>query len=180
MNAGGRLKQFLILVVVMLIPSAGLKPAEDSKPGPFAQSFLMTVSEDGKEVPNLFEKWDLFGNFTPGASECELRVASFSEVPEIFGGGKRTTVDVWSHSAREISEFRPGVYRVEMNGRLNPASGLQLIIGFDGEGTRVISLIGTMRAGRKGEAGLTFSINRKTAMRNLAPIRNPSLNLPEK
>ena len=137
------------------------------KPAPIFQSFLMNVAEDGKEQNDWFELGEISCEFARPKPTCPLRVASFiaSDV---------TRVNLWSHTAHRVTEIRPNVFKVEMNGRLNPSAGLEIIVEFDSGRTRIVEITGSMRSGSRNQSTVTFRVDRRRESRSLPPLRNPS------
>ncbi|HEY2930772.1 MAG TPA: hypothetical protein VGK99_03430 [Acidobacteriota bacterium] len=73
---------------------------QSSKPTSILQSFVMTVSEDGKEQADWFELWELSGEFGGRMPTCSIQVASFTAQDV-------TRVYLWSHTAQRVTEVRP-------------------------------------------------------------------------
>jgi hypothetical protein len=82
-------------------------------PEGFAQSFMMTVAEDGKETTDNFEIWDVSCSFKGRQPACSILAASFITSDE-------TRVYLWQHVVTKALEVQPGIFRIEMNGRMNP------------------------------------------------------------
>ncbi len=143
------------------------------KPASIFQSFVMTVSEDGKEQADWFELWELTGEFGSRTPTCSIQVASFVLDDE-------TRVHLWSHKAQRVTEARPGIFRVEMSGRLNPSSDVEVIIEINEDRTRVIEMSASMRSGSRGQSVVTFRVDRNNETRKLPPLRNPSWSLEKK
>ena len=157
-------------VAVMLVLAFSPLSQQSSKPTSIFQSFVMTVSEDGKEQADWFELWEISGEFGGRTPTCSIRVASFTAQDV-------TRVNLWSHTAQRVTEIRPGIFRVEMNGRLNPFSGLEVIVELNRDRTRVIEMTASMRSGSRGQSVVTFRIGRNNETRKLPPLRNPSWSL---
>jgi hypothetical protein len=64
-----------------------------------------------------------------------------------------------------------------MNGRLNPFSGLEVIVEVNKNRTRIIEMTASMRSGSRGQSVVTFRIDRSNETRKLPPLRNPSWSL---
>jgi len=169
----GRIAVFITIPAFLSILFAHSNAPEGQRPGPFFQSFLMRVTEDGKEINDWFEIWEVSGDFSTDKTSCSIQAAAFTLSEE-------TRVNIWSHRARAVVEFLPRRFRIDMNGRLNPASELQVVIEFGAGHSRIVNISGTMRSGTKGQSVLAFHVDRKSENRRVPPLRNPSWNLEEK
>jgi hypothetical protein len=133
------------------------------------KAFIMTVAEDGKVFSNLFEVWDTFCTLRPsptlGNAKCSITAVSLP------------AVSTWRHDSQSVLEVRPGVFRVEMNGRLSDCSGLSVIIRFDKELVTVDSMEGDMRAGTQCQSRRTFSLDTTAPTRAVPPLWNPAYRL---
>jgi hypothetical protein len=165
------MKRILILVVALLLPFSlvtGQSSVQQRRnPGPVFQSLLMNVAEDGKETSDNFEIWEVGGHLGGPKSSCSIRVASFLLEHS-------TRVYLWNHEAERITEVRPGIFKVELNGRMSSFSGLEVIIEFNKDRSEIINLSGSMRSGTGGQSVRVFHVDRKTETRRLPPLRNPS------
>lgn len=146
------------LMVVALLPvfMAHASP-------PLEQSFMMREIQDGVESADLFEVWQV--SFNPkGDLAVQVQVASFVEL------GDETRVYLWLHTSTRVVEVRPGIFKAECNGRLNPFAGLDLV--FEVRDGRIVDLSGSTRAGTRGQAVVAYKIDRKTARERLE-LANP-------
>jgi hypothetical protein len=140
---------------------------QSTKPTSIFQSFVMNVTEDGKDQSDWFELWEVSGEFVGRTTSCSIRVASFTVTD-------KTHVHLWNHLSQRVTEVRPGIFRVEMNGRLNAFSDLDVVVELNPDRTRVIEMSGSMRSGSRGQSVLTFRIDRNNQTRKLLPLYNPS------
>ena len=69
-------------------------------------------------------------------------------------------VDLGVPAIGDIKEIRPGVFRAECNGRLNPFSGLDVVFEVSRGGVSTVS--GSMRAGSRGQSVSIFKVDHKT------------------
>ena len=168
----------ILILVVLLLSSLDLVSGQDKSqqarhPGPVFQSFFMNVAEDSRETPDNFELWEVVGDFGGSKSSCSIQVASFLLQDS-------TRVYPWNHEAQRITEIRPGIFKVELNGRMNSFSGLEVIIEFNKDRSQILDVNGSMRSGTKGQSVRVFQVDRKTETRRLPPLRNPSWLLEKK
>jgi hypothetical protein len=89
----------------------------------------------------------------------------------------RTNVFTWRHDSQSVREVVPGVFRIEMNGRLSKCSGLQIIMRLEKDSATVESIEGDMRAGTRCQSRHTFSLDRTAPTRAVPPLRNPAYRL---
>ena len=157
----------LLLLAAWAVPLMSQSQRSSPQPAPILQSFLMTVAEDGKEQADWFELWEVSSAFSGAKPSCSIQVASFvaSDV---------TRVNLWSHTSQRVSEVRPNIFKVEMNGRLNPLGGLEVIVEFNRDRTRIVEMNGSMRSGSRGQSVVVFRVDRKSESRRLPALRNPS------
>ena len=158
---------FPFLIWSYLVLTAQTLPVQSQQPEPLFQSFLMTVAEDGKEIRDHFEIWEVSGDFSGSRPSCLIQAASFIVSDE-------SRVNIWSHEAQRITHVRPGIFKVEMTGRLNPFSGLEVVIEFSKSRQRITNISGSMRSGTRGQSVRVFHVDRKNENRPLPPLRNPS------
>ena len=162
------MKSVALILLIGVWPALLIAEAQQSsKPAPILQSFVMTVAEDGKELTDQFELWEVSGEFSGGTSSCSIRVASF-----IAKGV--THVFLWNHTAQRVTEIRPGIFKLEMGGRLNEFSGLEVVVEFNQDRTRIVEMSASMRSGTRGQSIVVFRVDRKSETRRLPPLRNPS------
>jgi hypothetical protein len=159
----------LLLAGILSLPLIG-ETQQALKPPAILQSFLMTVAEDGKEQTDWFELWEVSGEFNGAKPFCSIQVASFS-------ADAVTRVNLWNHTSQRVTEIRPNVFKVEMNGRVNPSGGLEVIVEFNRDRTRIVEMNGSMRSGSRGQSAVVFHVDRKSETRRLPPLRNPSWSL---
>jgi len=167
------MRPLLFLACAILVsfgPAAAAATAADS--GFVRKAFIMTEGEDGKLFSDSFEVWDTFRELRPspalGVARCSITAVSLAET------GGRTHLFTWRHDSKSIREVQPGVFRIEMNGRLSDCSGLQVIMRLDKELATVESIDGDMRAGTQCQSRRTFSLDRTRPHRAIAPIWNPA------
>lgn len=160
-----RIAILLTVAICVCDPSGALTgPLVQTGPA-VAESFLMTVAEDGKNIPDNFEVWEISCDL--GEQSCSIKVASFL-VSDL------TRVYLWNHEAKTITEVRPGIYGIEMNGRSSSFSGLEVVIEISGDGSRILDVSGSMRIGVKGQSVRVFHVDRKTQSKRIPPLNNPS------
>jgi hypothetical protein len=161
-------------ILVSLGPLAKAPTAAGS--GLIRKAFIMTEAEDGKRSSDSFEVWDTFCALRPsptlGAARCSITAVSLAEA------GGRTHLFTWRHDSQSIREVEPGVFRIEMNGRLSGCSGLQVIMRLDSNLATVESIEGDIRAGTQCQSRRTFSLDRARPSRAISPIWNPAYRLP--
>jgi hypothetical protein len=144
-----------VLICVRAETKASSAPLLAQPASTFTGSFLMTVAEDGENTLDNFEIWEVSGNFQGHGRSCSIQAASFIV-------SDATRVYLWNHGAKTITEVRPGIYRIEMNGRLSSFSGLEVVIEFSRDGSRIVDISGSMRSGTKGQSVRVFHVDRKT------------------
>ena len=161
-------------ILVSLSPIAAVAIADGG--GVVRSAFIMTQAEDGKLFGNSFEVWDTFCTLRPsptvGAATCSITAVSLAEAPG------QTHLFTWRHDSQSVREVQPGVFRIDMNGRLSNCSGLQVIMRLDKNLAAVESIEGDMRSGTQCQSRRTFSLDRTSASRAVAPIWNPAYRLP--
>lgn len=137
------------------------------------KAYIMAEAEDGKVFRDSFEVWDIFCVFRPsatlGAPRCSITAVSLVDL------GGRTHVFTWRHDSQSVREVQAGVFRIDMNGRLNECSGLQVIMRLDPVlFASLESVEGDMRSGTQCQSRRTYSLDRTSPTRAVAPIRNPA------
>lgn len=132
------------------------------------QSFMMREIEDGRLVKDLFEIWTVTANLRGNNPHCVIQVTSFVVV------GNMTHVFNWLHTSKKITEILPGIFKIELNGRLNPFSGLEVVIEISSDTAKITDMSGNMRVGSKGQSIGVFQIDRDNKNRRIPPIYNPS------
>ena len=134
--------------------------------------FIMAEGEDGKRFKDSFEVWDTVCSLRPsptlGAAKCSITAVSLTE------SRGQTHVFTWRHDSQTVREVQPGVYRIDLNGRLSDCSGLQVIIRLDKLYSEVESIEGEMRSGTRCQSKRTYSLDTTTPSRAVLPIRNPA------
>lgn len=176
-GTGGLMRPLLILACAILA-SLGPLAAVTTAAGDAVvrKAFIMTEAEDGKLFSDSFEVWDTFCALRPsptvGVARCSITAVSLAE------SGGRTHVFTWRHDSQSIREVQPGVFRIEMNGRLSDCSGLQVIMRLDKDLATVESIEGDMRAGTRCQSRRTFSLDRTRPTRAIPPLWNPAYRLP--
>jgi hypothetical protein len=164
----------LIGLAVVCALSLTLMPLAVVANDTFVQkAYVMTEAEDGKVSSDSFEVWDIFCVLRPsaslGAPRCSITAVSLVDV------GGRTHVFTWRHDSKSVREVQPGVFRIEMNGRLSECSGLQVIMRLDPVlFASLESVEGDMRSGTRCQSRRTYSLDRTNPTRAVAPIRNPA------
>jgi len=157
-------------ILVALSPIAAAPTAPGS--GLVRKAFIMTEAEDGKPFGDSFEVWDiscvLRPSLTVGVARCSITAVSLAEA------GGRSHLFTWRHDSQSIWEVQPGVFRIEMNGRLSDCSGLQVVMRLDKDLAEVESIEGDMRAGTQCQSRRTFSLDRTRPSRAIAPLWNPA------
>src|SRR5205809_7525118 len=108
----------LLLLAILSMPLIS-EGQQSAKSAAILQSFLMSVAEDGKEQTDWFELWEVSGTFTGARRSCSIQVASFL-------GNDVARVNLWNHVSHRVTEIRPNIFKVELNGRLNPFGGLEV------------------------------------------------------
>ena len=160
--------RFLVLSLLMVFSCPHLLSQEraegNPKPGPFFQSFLMNIAEDGRTTPDTFELWQITGELSGPLPTCSLDVVNFSV-------GDFTDVHVFPHVARSVTEVFPGVYRIELEGRANL---LEMVIEFSNDGSQIVNISGSMRVGTRLQSVRVFQVDRASESRILPRLRNPS------
>lgn len=140
------------------------------------KAFIMAEAEDGKPFSDSFEVWDTFCSLRPsttfGGARCSITAVALAE------SGGRTHVFTWRHDSQSVREVQPGVFRIDLNGRLSDCSGLQVIIRLDKGLTTVERIEGDMRAGTQCQSRRTYSLDRTAPTRAVSPIWNPAYRLP--
>lgn len=160
----------IIVVAVYCLTSANLIGQDRSvRPGRFGQSFMMQESQDGERVKHGFEMWTVSGEFSAARDpRCTIQVTSLHWLDE------QTHIFNWLHESSKITEIRHGIFKVETNGRLNPFSGLEVVIEFSSDRTQILDVSGSMRAGTKGQSVSIFHVDRDSWNRKVPPVYNPS------
>ena len=159
---------FSLSLSLLLMVGRGVNAG--GKPATLDQSFMMDEVQDGKKIDDGFELWNVVGRFDKAnrLSECRIKVVS------LLWSENQTHAFVWVHGSQKITDVMPDTYKVEMNGRLNPFSGLDIVIEFNPDRTKIINISGSMRAGTKGQSISVFQINRNSRNRKVPPVYNPS------
>ena len=136
------------------------------------KAFVMMEAEDGKSANDSFEVWDTNCSLRPSRRaehpRCSITAVSFVE------NEGRTFVYTWRHDSSAVREIRPGVFRIEMNGRLNQCSGLVVIMRLGGGGDTAESLEGDLRSGTQCQSRRTFTLDTASLARRISPIWNPA------
>jgi hypothetical protein len=138
------------------------------------KAFIMTEAEDGRLIRDSFEVWDTFcvlrSSSPAGSARCSITAISLAE----FGG--QTHAFTWRHDSQSVSEIQPGIFRIEMNGRLSLCSGLRVIMRVDKD-SRVEHIEGDMRGGTQCQSIHTYSLDTTTPTRPLSPLWNAAYRL---
>jgi len=161
------MKQLLLGFVFLFLSDPGWVQESAQRLESRAEPFMMTVAEDGHVTPDSFEIWDVSCTLRKAQPSCLILAASFVTDDE-------TAVFLWQHVSRKVIEVRRGIFRVEMNGRLNPFSGLDVVIEMSSDRSRIANISGSMRSGSKGQSVVVFQVDRKSVNRRLPPLRNHS------
>lgn len=130
-------------------------------------SFLMTEFEDGKQTEDLFEIWTIKANLSSTNPAIQIQAASF-----VSHAGE-TRVFPWLHESTQVSQVSPGIYKAELNGRLNPFSGLEVVLELSPGGRKIQTISGSMRAGTRGQSVSVFKPDLKTPNKKIQLV-NPS------
>jgi hypothetical protein len=159
-----------LIAVALLLVSTNLTGQERSvRPSSFEQRFMMQEVEDGEQSKDSFEIWTVSGDFSrTNGSTCKIQATSLTSTDE------ETHIFNWLHEGRTITEILPGIFKMGMNGRLNPFSGLEVVIEFSQDRTRIVDLSGSMRAGTRGQSVVVFQVDRDSRNRKIPPVYNPS------
>ena len=148
---------------------------------------FMEERQDGKKSESSFELWELRCSLPQtAASPTGQHTAPFCRLfaVSIAWSEKPATTDAtshlfsWLHESSRVTEVQPGIYRVEMNGRLSPCSGLDLIVKLNSTRSRIVDLSGSMRAGTQCQSVSEFRPDRQSESRRIPPIWNPSCGSP--
>ena len=123
--------------------------------------------EDGRKLEHTFEFWDLSCEVPLSKASCLLKVTSFAWV------NSTTHIFQWVHASTGVAEIKPGVFKIEMTGRLSPCSGLELIARLDENRRVFIELHGSMRAGTKCQSIIQLKPDFENFGREIPPIWNP-------
>lgn len=170
------MRPMIVVSVIVIVVGAVAAVAMASGDVLVRKAFIMAEAEDGKPFRDSFEVWDTFCSLRPsptfGVARCSITAVSLAE------SGGRTHVFTWRHDSQSVREVQPGVFRIDMNGRLSDCSGLQVIIRLDKALTTVDSIEGDMRAGTQCQGRRTYSLDRTAPTRAVAPIWNPAYALP--
>ena len=147
--------------------------AQASEPTAVQGAFIMNHAEDGKLSADYFEVWDVKCVLATGSGERAR--CSISAVSLVNSNGE-THLVTWQHNAKSVQEVAADTFRIELNGRLSECSGLSVIMRVGGSGLvrRVESIEGDMRAGSRCQSRSTFSLDRSSARRAVAPLQNPA------
>lgn len=132
------------------------------------QSFMMSEIEDGRLIKDSFEIWTVAANLRGNDPHCVIQVTSF------LVAENEALVFNWLHTSKKITEILPGIFKIELNGRLNPFSGLEVVIEISGDTAKIADMSGNMRIGSKGQSVGVFQIDRDNKNRRIPPIYNPS------
>lgn len=132
------------------------------------QSFMMSEIEDGKLIKDQFEIWTVTANLRGNDPHCVIQVTDF-----LFDENETHAFN-WLHTSKKITEILPGIFKIELNGRLNPFSGLEVVIEISSDTAKIVDMSGNMRVGSKGQSVLVFQIDRDNKNRRIPPIYNPS------
>jgi len=127
----------------------------------------MNVADDGRKSKDHFEIWEVVVDFSSSKLSCTIQVASFLV-------SDSTRVYLWKHESQSIEEVRPGIFKVLLSGRLNPFSGLEVVVELNKGRSHIVNVSGSMRSGTRGQSVLVFQVDRETETRRLPPLRNPS------
>ena len=159
------MKQLLLGFVFLFLSDSGWAQQSPQRIESGAKPLMMTVAEDGHVTLDNFEIWDVSCTLRKPQPSCSILAASFITSDE-------TRVFLWQHVARKVIEVEPRIFRVEMNGRLNPFSGLDVVIEMSSDGSSIANVSGSMRSGSKGQSVSVFQVDRKSVNRRLPPLRN--------
>jgi hypothetical protein len=124
--------------------------------------------QDGKLLSNTFEIWTVSADLNSNNPTCTILVSSFTTQSGV------TFVFNWAHHATKISEPKNNIFKIELTGRLNPFSGLDVMLELSEDGQSIKEITGSMRAGSRGQSISQFKIDRTNLLREVAPISNPS------
>lgn len=171
------MRPLLILACAILVPLGPIAAVATAAAEVFVRkAFIMTEAEDGKLFSDSFEVWDTFCALRPaptvGVATWSITVVSLAET------GGRTHVFTWRHDSQSVREVQPGVFRIEMNGRLSQCSGLQVVMRLAKDLATVESIEGDMRAGTQCQSRRTFSLDRTRPTRAVPPLWNPAYRSP--
>ena len=147
--------------------------AQSSEPPAVQGAFIMSQTEDGKVSADYFEVWDMkcvLVNGSGANARCAISAVS------LVNWNGETHLTTWQHTAQSVREVAANTFRIELNGRLSECSGLSVIMRVSGAGvsTRVESIEGDMRAGSRCQSRRTFSLDRSSARKAVAPLQNPA------
>ena len=138
--------------------------------------FIMNASEDGVLMPELFEFWEVTASLHGAHPSVSLTVVAVASVEE--SGEPQSHVFTFRHDSSEVVAIGPRTYRVPMNGRLGPCSGLEVVLRLSPSTDDIADMSGSMRAGSKCQAMRTFSTDKQSKRKALPPIWNPSWSHP--
>jgi hypothetical protein len=139
--------------------------------------------QDGKKIESSCELWELTCSLPHTAAFpkgqhtvpfCRLLAVSIGWSEEPATTDTTSHLFSWLHESSRVTEVQPGIYRVEMNGRLSPCSGLDLIVKLNSTRSKIVDLTGSMRAGTQCESMSEFRPDRQSESRRIPPIWNPS------
>ncbi len=130
-------------------------------------SFLMTESQDGRQTEDLFEVWSVRANLESPNPTVQIQAASFVT----YKG--ETSLFTWLHESSSVAQVKPDVYKIELNGRLNPFSGLEVVLELSPDRKKIQTISGSMRAGTRGQSVAVFKPDHQTQNKKLL-LTNPS------
>lgn len=152
----------LVVGVISVLGTLG-KPAE-SKRLQFRGAY--DEYEDGKKLADSFEFWELSCAIPLSGASCQLQVASFTRLDH------ETHLFQWLHRSNRIRNVGPNLYRVSMNGRLSPCSGLELVVTTNPEQSKILNVHGSMQSGTQCQSLAEFKPDFRNPQRKLS-LRNP-------
>lgn len=157
----------LLLGAASLFAMPALASAENIR-----RVFIMNAAEDNSPLPDQFEIWELKG--TLGGSSPALSLTAVAVLNNAVMGIKRSNIFVWRHDSASVVMVKPGIYRVVMNGRLSPCSGLELVVKLTTSSRDFADVSGTMRTGTQCQSVHVYSADRTSESKAIPPIYNPS------